>query len=164
MGRAASHITLECALQTHPNITIIGEEVASVSFYSPANFVVSVLDIFQFSVWKPSWFIIVIFIVHQVFRIFPTDLLWTFWLNCYVLILMLLIFSLSSVTLESWHWPTWSFFPFAPFFCNCLGLIVLFHMSPMIRLVNWLDQVHVWVSSFFGNPKSKNDLDPSLPD
>lgn len=29
MGRAASHITLECALQTHPNITIIGEEVPS---------------------------------------------------------------------------------------------------------------------------------------
>ncbi|KAL9277988.1 hypothetical protein ACSQ67_024817 [Phaseolus vulgaris] len=29
MGRAASHITLECALQTHPNITIIGEEVAT---------------------------------------------------------------------------------------------------------------------------------------
>ncbi|KAK7820435.1 pyrophosphate--fructose 6-phosphate 1-phosphotransferase subunit beta, partial [Quercus suber] len=26
MGRAASHITLECALQTHPNISIIGEE------------------------------------------------------------------------------------------------------------------------------------------
>lgn len=31
MGRAASHITLECALQTHPNITIIGEEVLSTS-------------------------------------------------------------------------------------------------------------------------------------
>ncbi|KAF2304895.1 hypothetical protein GH714_000387 [Hevea brasiliensis] len=29
MGRAASHITLECALQTHPNITTIGEEVAA---------------------------------------------------------------------------------------------------------------------------------------
>ncbi|ONK59554.1 uncharacterized protein A4U43_C08F7660 [Asparagus officinalis] len=29
MGRAASHITLECALQTHPNITIIGEEVGN---------------------------------------------------------------------------------------------------------------------------------------
>lgn len=29
MGRAASHITLECALQTHPNVTIIGEEVAA---------------------------------------------------------------------------------------------------------------------------------------
>ncbi|KAJ4842746.1 hypothetical protein Tsubulata_013366 [Turnera subulata] len=29
MGRAASHITLECALQTHPNITVIGEEVAA---------------------------------------------------------------------------------------------------------------------------------------
>lgn len=28
MGRAASHITLECALQTHPNIALIGEEVA----------------------------------------------------------------------------------------------------------------------------------------
>ncbi|GJP45206.1 hypothetical protein CLOM_g4625 [Closterium sp. NIES-68] len=27
MGRAASHITLECALQTHPNITLVGEEV-----------------------------------------------------------------------------------------------------------------------------------------
>ncbi|KAG2300963.1 hypothetical protein Bca52824_037435 [Brassica carinata] len=29
MGRAVSHITLECALQTHPNITIIGEEVSA---------------------------------------------------------------------------------------------------------------------------------------
>lgn len=27
MGRAASHITMECALQTHPNLAIIGEEV-----------------------------------------------------------------------------------------------------------------------------------------
>uniref|UniRef100_A0A6N2KGQ0 Phosphofructokinase domain-containing protein n=1 Tax=Salix viminalis TaxID=40686 RepID=A0A6N2KGQ0_SALVM len=27
MGRAASHITLKCALHTHPNITIIGEEM-----------------------------------------------------------------------------------------------------------------------------------------
>ncbi|KAJ8450043.1 hypothetical protein Cgig2_029405 [Carnegiea gigantea] len=30
MGRAASHITLECALQTHPNISLIGEEVAKI--------------------------------------------------------------------------------------------------------------------------------------
>jgi diphosphate-dependent phosphofructokinase len=29
MGRSASHIALECALQVHPNITIIGEEVAA---------------------------------------------------------------------------------------------------------------------------------------
>ncbi|KAF0904792.1 hypothetical protein E2562_037151 [Oryza meyeriana var. granulata] len=29
MGRAASHITLECALQTHPNVALIGEEVAA---------------------------------------------------------------------------------------------------------------------------------------
>ncbi|NGX62144.1 MAG: Pyrophosphate--fructose 6-phosphate 1-phosphotransferase [Chlamydiae bacterium] len=29
MGRSASHIALECALQTHPNYTLIGEEVAS---------------------------------------------------------------------------------------------------------------------------------------
>ena len=28
MGRSASHIALECALQTHPNIAFIGEEVA----------------------------------------------------------------------------------------------------------------------------------------
>ncbi len=29
MGRSASHITLECALQTHPNVCIISEEVAA---------------------------------------------------------------------------------------------------------------------------------------
>ncbi|XP_068642429.1 pyrophosphate--fructose 6-phosphate 1-phosphotransferase subunit beta-like isoform X2 [Aristolochia californica] len=29
MGRAASHITLECAFQKHPNITVIGEEVVA---------------------------------------------------------------------------------------------------------------------------------------
>lgn len=29
MGRSASHIALECALQTHPNVTLIGEEVAA---------------------------------------------------------------------------------------------------------------------------------------
>jgi pyrophosphate--fructose-6-phosphate 1-phosphotransferase len=29
MGRSASHITLECALQTHPNICLIGEEAAA---------------------------------------------------------------------------------------------------------------------------------------
>jgi len=29
MGRSASHITLECALKTHPNITLIGEEIAA---------------------------------------------------------------------------------------------------------------------------------------
>ena len=28
MGRSASHVALECALQTHPNITLISEEVA----------------------------------------------------------------------------------------------------------------------------------------
>jgi len=33
MGRAASHITLECALQTHPNITIIGEEVSNKAYH-----------------------------------------------------------------------------------------------------------------------------------
>lgn len=27
MGRSASHIALECALQTHPNMVLIGEEV-----------------------------------------------------------------------------------------------------------------------------------------
>lgn len=28
MGRSASHVALECALKTHPNLTIIGEELA----------------------------------------------------------------------------------------------------------------------------------------
>jgi len=27
MGRAASHVTLECALQTHPNVTLVSEEI-----------------------------------------------------------------------------------------------------------------------------------------
>ncbi len=31
MGRSASHITLECALQTHPNIALIGEEILAKS-------------------------------------------------------------------------------------------------------------------------------------
>lgn len=29
MGRSASHITLECALSTHPNLALIGEEIAA---------------------------------------------------------------------------------------------------------------------------------------
>lgn len=29
MGRAASHVTLECALQTHPQLALICEEVAA---------------------------------------------------------------------------------------------------------------------------------------
>lgn len=29
MGRSASHVTLECALRTHPNMALIGEEVAA---------------------------------------------------------------------------------------------------------------------------------------
>lgn len=31
MGRSASHIALECALRTHPNYTLIGEEIAAES-------------------------------------------------------------------------------------------------------------------------------------
>lgn len=29
MGRAASHVTLECALQTHPQLALVVEEVAA---------------------------------------------------------------------------------------------------------------------------------------
>ncbi|KAF3340755.1 Pyrophosphate--fructose [Carex littledalei] len=29
MGRKASHVALECALQSHPNMVILGEEVAA---------------------------------------------------------------------------------------------------------------------------------------
>jgi len=32
MGRSASHVTLECALQTHANIALIGEEVEELGF------------------------------------------------------------------------------------------------------------------------------------
>ncbi|KDP20694.1 hypothetical protein JCGZ_21165 [Jatropha curcas] len=45
MGRAASHITLECALQTHPNITIIGEEVAAkkLTLKSVTDYIVDII-------------------------------------------------------------------------------------------------------------------------
>ncbi|KAF5728560.1 pyrophosphate--fructose 6-phosphate 1-phosphotransferase subunit beta [Tripterygium wilfordii] len=45
MGRSASHITLECALQTHPNITIIGEEVAAkkLSLKNVTDYIVDVV-------------------------------------------------------------------------------------------------------------------------
>ncbi|KAK8477572.1 hypothetical protein V6N11_057047 [Hibiscus sabdariffa] len=44
-GCSASHITLECALQTHPNITIIGEEVVAkkLSFKNVTDYVVDVI-------------------------------------------------------------------------------------------------------------------------
>ncbi|XP_062075386.1 pyrophosphate--fructose 6-phosphate 1-phosphotransferase subunit beta-like [Humulus lupulus] len=46
MGRAASHITLECALQTHPNITIIGEEVAEkkLTLKNVTNYIVDIIS------------------------------------------------------------------------------------------------------------------------
>ncbi|KAL9671536.1 hypothetical protein QQ045_009105 [Rhodiola kirilowii] len=45
MGRSASHITLECALQTHPNITVIGEEVAATkqSLKNVTDYIVDVI-------------------------------------------------------------------------------------------------------------------------
>ncbi len=43
MGRSASHVTLECALQTQPNVTIIAEEVAERS-QSLAELVESIAD------------------------------------------------------------------------------------------------------------------------
>lgn len=33
MGRTASHITLECGLQTHPNVCIISEEIEAENYY-----------------------------------------------------------------------------------------------------------------------------------
>lgn len=44
MGRSASHLTLECALMTQPNITIISEEVAARE-YSLEQIVSSICDI-----------------------------------------------------------------------------------------------------------------------
>lgn len=38
MGRSASHITLECALQTHPNICMIGEEILANNWTSKQVF------------------------------------------------------------------------------------------------------------------------------
>jgi len=45
MGRSASHVTLECALQTHPNITLISEEVAAskTSLAGVVNYMVDII-------------------------------------------------------------------------------------------------------------------------
>ena len=41
MGRSASHVALECALETQPNICLIGEEVAAkkMSLAAIANYI-----------------------------------------------------------------------------------------------------------------------------
>jgi pyrophosphate--fructose-6-phosphate 1-phosphotransferase len=44
MGRSASHIALECALQTQPNLTLIGEEVEAES-QSPQDLAKQILDL-----------------------------------------------------------------------------------------------------------------------
>jgi pyrophosphate--fructose-6-phosphate 1-phosphotransferase len=46
MGRSASHIALECALQCHPNITIISEEVAEkgMRLKDIAEYIVGIID------------------------------------------------------------------------------------------------------------------------
>ena len=46
MGRSASHIALECALKTHPNFTIIGEEVAAKG-WTLENIVDQIVDMVQ---------------------------------------------------------------------------------------------------------------------
>jgi len=46
MGRSASHIALECALQTQPNFTIIGEEVAARNL-SLKSLVQTLLDLIE---------------------------------------------------------------------------------------------------------------------
>lgn len=45
MGRAASHITLECALQTHPNAALIGEEVGISYVQNPIYIELAWLDV-----------------------------------------------------------------------------------------------------------------------
>ena len=46
MGRAASHITLECAMRTHPNLALIGEEIASraMSFHDVVSDIASLVE------------------------------------------------------------------------------------------------------------------------
>lgn len=57
MGRSASHITLECALQTHPQAAIILEEVAAQQqgLQSISNYVrLSIFAMFSFTAAAPS--------------------------------------------------------------------------------------------------------------
>ena len=44
MGRSAPHIALECALQCHPNMCLIGEEVA-VQSLTPRDVALQIADI-----------------------------------------------------------------------------------------------------------------------
>ena len=46
MGRSASHIAFECALQTHPNVTLIGEEIAEKN-QTLAEITSSIADLIQ---------------------------------------------------------------------------------------------------------------------
>jgi len=46
MGRTASHLTLECALKTHPNVVLIGEEVAEKK-QSLKQLVVEIADVIE---------------------------------------------------------------------------------------------------------------------
>ncbi|MBP9841314.1 MAG: diphosphate--fructose-6-phosphate 1-phosphotransferase [Simkaniaceae bacterium] len=46
MGRSASHIALECAFKTHPNLTLIGEEVASKKM-TVASIVTEIADLVE---------------------------------------------------------------------------------------------------------------------
>lgn len=56
MGRAASHITLECALQTHPNITLIGEEVPGFLFISCSEWLTQLCCTFFWKNWSRQLF------------------------------------------------------------------------------------------------------------
>lgn len=55
MGRAASHITLECALQTHPQIALVSEEIAAnkLSLHDLAVLVRGFL--WSAGVWGAGW-------------------------------------------------------------------------------------------------------------
>lgn len=46
MGRSASHIALECAMQTHPNMTLVGEEIAAkkMSFQDITNQICDMIE------------------------------------------------------------------------------------------------------------------------
>lgn len=59
MGRSASHVALECALKTHPNLTLIGEEIAR-NKTSLKDLVTEIADLITLRAKKKKFYSVII--------------------------------------------------------------------------------------------------------
>ncbi|ONM57348.1 Pyrophosphate--fructose 6-phosphate 1-phosphotransferase subunit beta 2 [Zea mays] len=73
MGRKASHVALECALQSHPNMVILGEEVAA-SKLTIFDITKQICDVVQARVEKDKNHVVILFL-RALWRIFLSYML-----------------------------------------------------------------------------------------